>query len=138
MEFYISEDKGKLDVPKIHKEVTSTYWGRGRTMDQTLMTIDKCVCFGLYADKDEQVGFARLLTDSLIFAYIMDVVIFDPYKGKGLGKKLVKYILERPDIQTVKTVALKTKDAHSFYESFGFKRVGDSEMWLAIDRAKYD
>src|SRR5690606_8393229 len=81
---------------------------------------------------------ARLLTDSVVFAYIMDVVIFDPYKGRGLGKMLIKYIMDRPDVQTVKTVALKTKDAHALYEAFGFERVGNSEMWLAIDRAKYD
>ena len=138
MEFYISEDKEKMDIAKIHQEVKSTYWGGYRTMEQTVSTIKNCICFGLYTKNDELVGFARLLTDTVVFAYIRDVIIFDPYKGKGLGKILVKHILARPDVQEVKTVALKTKDAHSFYEAFGFERVGNSEMWMAIDRAKYD
>ncbi|MEZ4810991.1 MAG: GNAT family N-acetyltransferase [Allomuricauda sp.] len=138
MDFYISEDKDKLDIPKIHKEVTSTYWGGKRTWEETLLTIEKCACFGIFTNEGEQIGYARLLTDSLIFAYIMDVIIFNPHKGKGLGKLLVKHILDRPDVSKVNTVALKTKDAHSFYEDLGFKRIGNSDMWMAIDRVKYD
>ncbi len=138
MEFYISEDKAKLDIEKVHKEIKATYWGGYRSPEETKRTIDNSICFGLFNSDDEQIGFARLLTDSVVFAYIMDVVIFDPYKGRGLGKMLIKHIMDRPDVQTVKTVALKTKDAHTLYEAFGFERVGNSEMWLAIDRAKYD
>ncbi|AEM72138.1 GCN5-related N-acetyltransferase [Allomuricauda ruestringensis DSM 13258] len=138
MEFLISTDKDKLDIPKIHEEVASTYWGKGRSMEQTLMTIEKSVCFGMYAENGEQIAYTRIMTDGLVFAYIMDVVVFDPYKGKGLGKKLIKHILDRPDVSKVNTVALKTKDAHSFYETLGFKRIGDSEMWMSIDRVKYD
>ena len=77
-------------------------------------------------------------TDGLVFAYIMDVVVFDPHKGKGLGKKLVQHILDRSDVKKVNTVALKTMDAHSFYEALGFKNVGDSKMWMSIERVKYD
>ncbi|SFC27044.1 Acetyltransferase (GNAT) family protein [Flagellimonas taeanensis] len=138
MEFYISEDKQKLDIEKVHKEIKATYWGGYRSQEETIRTIENTICFGLFNSDDEQIGFARLLTDSVVFAYLMDVVIFDPYKGRGLGKMLIKHIMDRPDVQTVKTVALKTKDAHTLYEAFGFERVGNSEMWLAIDRAKYD
>lgn len=138
MKFFISEDKSKLNVRKIHQEVTSVYWGKDRTWEQTLMTIEKSICFGMYAENGEQFAYARMITDGLTFAYLMDVIVFDPHKGKGLGKKIIQYILDRPDVKQVNTVALKTMDAHSFYENFGFKRVGDSQMWMSIDRVKYD
>lgn len=138
MEYYISSDKDKLDVPKIHQEVKSTYWGGYRTPEMTQKTIDACLCFGVYSNEDEQVGFARVLTDKVVFAYLMDVIIFEPYKGKGLGKKLVATILEHPDIKVVHTVGLKTMDAHGLYEPLGFKKIGDSTMWMAMDNAKYD
>jgi len=138
MEFYISTDKDKLDIEKVHTEVSSTYWGEGRTKEETLLTIEKSICFGMYDENDQQIAYARMMTDALVFAYIMDVVVFDPYKGKGLGRKLLQYVLDRPDVKRVNTVALKTLDAHSFYENLGFKRVGDSEMWMSIDRIKYD
>ncbi|WP_306770387.1 hypothetical protein [Muricauda sp. TY007] len=51
---------------------------------------------------------------------------------------MIQHILDRPEVKKVNTVALKTLDAHSFYESLGFKRIGDSEMWMSIDRVKYD
>lgn len=138
MEFQILTDKNRLDIKKVHREITSTYWGKGRSWEETLMTIEKSICFGMFNKNAEQIAYARMMTDGLVFAYIMDVVVFDPNKGKGLGKELVKYILERSDISQVNTVALKTLDAHSFYESLGFKKVGDSKMWMSIERVKYD
>jgi N-acetylglutamate synthase-like GNAT family acetyltransferase len=138
MDFYISTDKGKLNKQKIHEEVSSTYWGKGRTWEETQMTIEKSICFGMFDKNDKQIAYARMMTDGLVFAYIMDVIVFDPYKGKGLGKKLVQHILDRPDVKKVNTVALKTMDAHSFYEALGFKNVGDSKMWMSIERVKYD
>lgn len=138
MEFYISTEKDKLDIQKVHQQVSSTYWGKGRTKEQTLMTINSSICFGMYTEHNEQIAYARMMTDGLIFAYIMDVIVFDPYKGKGLGKKLVQHILNRPDIKNVNTVALKTLDAHSFYGALGFKNVGDSKMWMSIERVEYD
>lgn len=138
MDFYISTDKDQLNKQKIHEEVSSTYWGKGRTWEETLMTIEKSICFGMFDKNGEQIAYTRIMTDGLVFAYIMDVVVFDPNKGKGLGKKLIQHILDRPEVKKVNTVALKTLDAHSFYESLGFKRIGDSEMWMSIDRVKYD
>lgn len=138
MEFYISEDKTRLDVKKIHHEVSSVYWGLGRTWEQTLMTIEKSICFGMFLNNGEQIANARMMTDGLTFTYIMDVIVFDPYKGKGLGTKMMEYILDRSDVKQVNTVALKTMDAHKFYESFGFKRIGDSEIWMSIERVKYN
>lgn len=138
MEFYISDDKGLLDFDRVHKEVKDSYWGGYRTKEMTLTTIENSWCFGIYSKNEGQVGFARLITDKLVFAYIMDVIIFDPFKGKGLGKMLMEHILENSEIKQVQTVALKTKDAHGLYEAFGFQKVGDSEMWMAKDKAKYD
>lgn len=137
-EFYISTDKSKLDVTKIHEEVKSSYWGGYRTLEMTEKTIETCLCFGIYSRTDGQVGFARVLTDKVVFAYVMDVIIFEHHQGKGLGKMLMKHILEHPDIKKVHTVALKTKDAHGLYEPMGFAKVGNSDMWMAMDKAKYD
>ncbi|WP_136468675.1 GNAT family N-acetyltransferase [Flagellimonas onchidii] len=138
MDFYISDDKSLLDIDRVHKEVKNSYWGDYRTKEMTLMTIENSWCFGMYSEKEGQIGFARLITDKLVFAYIMDVIIFDPFKGKGLGKRLMQHILEYPEIKQVQTVALKTKDAHGLYETFGFQKVGNSDMWMAKDKAKYN
>jgi hypothetical protein len=70
----ISTDKSRLDIKVIHAYLTSSYWAEGRTMDAVRQSIDHSICFGAYLE-DDQVGFARVVTDHTIFAYIMDVFI---------------------------------------------------------------
>ena len=131
----ISTDKSLLDFNKIHDAIKTSYWGGYRSADQTKKTIDTCICYGAY-NSDEQMGFARVLTDEVVFAYIMDVIVFDEFRGQGIGQKLVEFILSDERIKNVLTISLKTKDAHGFYEKYGFKRVGNSALWMAIDKAK--
>ena len=138
MKITVSTDKSFLDVERIHAEIKSSYWGDYRTLNLTKTTIENSMCFGVYDEIGTQLGFARVLTDKVVFAYLMDVIVFEPYKGKGIGKLLVKNILDHPDISDVQTVALKTKDAHRLYTPFGFEIVGDSSMWMAMDKAKYN
>ncbi|MEM8927326.1 MAG: GNAT family N-acetyltransferase [Bacteroidota bacterium] len=133
----ISSDRSLLDVNKIHGVIKNSYWGSYRSVEQTKKTIENSLCFGAYR-AEEQIGFARVLTDEVVLAHIMDVVIFEGYKGKGIGKILMEYILKDPRVRDVLSITLKTKDAHTFYEKYGFKKVGNSKLWMAIDRAKLE
>ncbi|MEM1259377.1 MAG: GNAT family N-acetyltransferase [Bacteroidota bacterium] len=133
----ISSDRSLLDVNKIHGVIKSSYWGSYRSVEQTKKTIENSLCFGAYC-AEEQIGFARVLTDEVVLAHIMDVVIFEGYKGKGIGKRLMEYILKDSRVRDVLSITLKTKDAHTFYEKYGFKKVGNSKLWMAIDRAKLE
>lgn len=136
---YIATDKSKLDIDKIYQYIsTASYWGKGRTLEEVQTTIANSFCFGLYDAHDNQIGFARLVTDYVLFAYIMDVIVFPEYQGRGFGKEIIAYIMNHDILKKVKTVALKTKDAHSLYERYGFKKVGDSVFWMAIDKIKLE
>ncbi len=137
MDFYISTDKNKLDVKSIHIFITGTsYWGKGRTLQEVQTTIDHSLCFGMYAPHG-QVGFARVVTDYVIFAYLMDIIIFKEFRGKGYGKEIITHIMDHEVLKKVKTIALKTRDAHGLYEKFGFRRVGDSPLWMVNDKAVF-
>ena len=137
MAFVISTEKSKLDIHKIQQYISvESYWGKDRTLDEVKTTIENSVCFGLYDKKGNQMGFSRVVTDQILFAYFMDVIIFPEYQGNGYGKQLVDYMMNHEIIKRVKTVALKTKDAHSLYERYGFKKVGDSDFWMSIDKIK--
>ena len=63
-----------------------------------------------------------MITDKIVFSWICDVIIQPDYRRVGLGKWLFKCIMEHPDNQ-VRTLGLITKDAHTFYEKFGFTDV---------------
>jgi GNAT superfamily N-acetyltransferase len=76
------------------------------------------------------VGFARVVTDYSTFAYLGDVFILLEYQGSGLGKFLMRTILEHPDLQGFRRWILATKDAHELYKKFEFAALRHPERWM--------
>lgn len=139
MEYRISTDKAALNVEFVHDYMVNTsYWGKGRTLEQTARTIENSYCFGMYTQSNEQIGFARVVTDFVFFGNIMDVFITPEYQGQGLGKALIAHMLEDKLLNELQTFTLKTKDAHALYERYGFKKIGDSALYMARDMQKLD
>ncbi|MFS4491956.1 GNAT family N-acetyltransferase [Maribacter sp. 2308TA10-17] len=136
-DFYISIDKDLLDFDFIHGYMTNTsYWGKGRTFEQTKGTIENSFCFGMYTSSNKQIGFARVVTDYTFFGNMMDVIISPEYQGQGLGTTLIEFMLNHETIQSLQTLSLKTKDAHSLYSKYGFKKIGESPLWMSRDKQK--
>jgi GNAT superfamily N-acetyltransferase len=130
MKYLISTDKTRLDVAAIHDYLCHrSYWAKGRSLERVKQSIENSICFGMYDAEDNMLGFARLLTDKVVFAYLMDLFIFEKYRGRGLGTALVKHIVEQPDLQ-VRLWFLATKDAHGLYEKFGFSVIPDPERYM--------
>ena len=97
MEYSISTEKDKLDLEAIHDYLCNkSYWAKGRSIESVKKSIDNSVCFGLYDINNKMLGFARVVTDKVAFAYLMDVFVFEAYQRKGLGKSLVKHVIEHP------------------------------------------
>ena len=120
MEYSISTDKDKLDIKVIHDFLCNrSYWAKGRSLEEVKKSIDNSICFGVCDRLGHTIGFARVVTDDVLFAYLFDVFILESYRGQGLGKRLVDYVLNDSGIQA-KVWMLATTDAHSLYEKFGF------------------
>ena len=129
----ISTDRTRLDLPMIHSFLTETYWAEGRTMEQVRVSIDNSTPFGLFLDR-QQIGFARVLTDRAVFAYLMDVFVVPAHRHQGYATMLIEHILKFPEFLGVHTWLLKTKDAHPLYERFGFATVNDAERLMTLNR----
>jgi N-acetylglutamate synthase-like GNAT family acetyltransferase len=129
-EITISTDKNKLDVPLIHEFLTKSYWAERRTFEQVKISIDNSLCWGMYLN-GEQIGFARVLTDRAVVAYLMDVFITEKYRGKGYSKMLLNEILAHKDLQSISKWVLATKDAHDLYKQFGFNEIENPERLMA-------
>ncbi len=125
----VSTDKNKLDVPFVQNFLKDIYWAAGRTIDEVQTTIDASFCFGIYLD-DQQIGFARVVTDYVVFAYLMDVFIDEKYRGKGYASVLIDAMMKEPQLQQVKIWRLATSDAHFLYEKFGFKPLATPEKMM--------
>ena len=129
-EFSISTDPKQLDITVIHKYLsTDSYWAQGRTVDTVKRSIENSLNFGLYKG-EQQIGFARIVTDYATFAWLADVFVLDAYRGKGLGKWLVEVILSHPELQRFRRWVLATKDAHELYRQFGFIELKRPERWM--------
>jgi GNAT superfamily N-acetyltransferase len=125
----VSKDKSKLDVPFIQNFLKDIYWAAGRTMEEVQRTIDASVCFGIYLD-GKQIGFARVITDYVVFAYLMDVFISEEFRGNGYSSLLIEKMMNDPELQEVKIWRLATTDAHFLYEKFGFTPLAHPEKMM--------
>ncbi|MGV9003349.1 GNAT family N-acetyltransferase [Flavobacterium sp.] len=125
----VSTDKAKLNVPFIQNFLKDIYWTAGRTMEEVQTTIDASFCFGIYLD-NEQIGFCRVITDYIVFAYVLDVFIDGKFRGKGYSSILIEAVLTEPKLQQVKIWRLATSDAHFLYEKFGFKLLAHPEKTM--------
>ncbi len=125
----VSTDKSKLDIPFIQNFLKDVYWAAGRTMEEVQTTIDSSFCFGIYLD-EKQIGFCRVITDYVVFAYVMDVFIDENHRGKGYSSILINAMMTEPKLQEVKIWRLATSDAHFLYEKFGFNSLAHPEKMM--------
>src|SRR5258708_17381856 len=97
-EYIISTDKRRLDLSVVHGFLTASYWAAGIPLEVVKKSIEHSLSFGVYKG-DEQVGFARDITDYATFAYIGDVFILEDYRGQGLSKWLMPLIADYSELQ---------------------------------------
>jgi GNAT superfamily N-acetyltransferase len=127
--FYVSTDKSKLDISTIHDFLKNSYWAENIPLAIVEKSIKNSLCFGLYKG-NQQIGFARVITDYATTAFLKDVFILKPYQGQGLGKWFVEYILSYPELQDVPKWLLATKDAHGLYRRYGFTKLTEPEKMM--------
>jgi GNAT superfamily N-acetyltransferase len=125
-EYIISDEKSKIQIDRVCELLSASYWAKNRKKETIEKSIENSICFGVYCD-GEQIGFARCVTDRATMYWLADVIISEKYRGLGLGKALVKFIVEHEQLQSLFGI-LGTSDAHGLYEQFGFKLVNDRFM----------
>ena len=120
-DFTYTATKPKLDLDYIYNLLcVPSRYSTGLPPERFAMVLENSICFGVF-DGDKQVGFARVITDFTEFASLWDVFIDEPYRRQGLGKTLMKYLLEHPRLKGIFRWFLMTEDAHTLYQKYGFK-----------------
>jgi len=126
-----STDKAKLNIPFIHEFLRNSYWAKGISERIVKISIENYLSVGIY-DHDQQIGFARLITDYATFAYLADVFVDDKYRGTGVSKALMKFILSFEFCNGLRRIMLATWDAHGLYEQFGFHLLQRPDRYMEI------
>ncbi|MBU2945436.1 GNAT family N-acetyltransferase [Zobellia uliginosa] len=129
-DYTISTDQKKLNIDSIHKFLANeTDWSHGIPIHTLKTSIENSLNFGLYY-KNEQIGFARIISDYATIAYLGDVYILEEYRGKGLSKWLISEIMEHPNLQGLRRWILLTNTAEWLYKKFGFNELPHPEFYM--------
>jgi len=130
--FTISADKTLLNFNFIYDFLDNqSYWAKGISEEKLQKAIENSVCFGLYHD-EQQIGFARVITDQSTFAYLADVFIISDFRKQGLSKWLMQTILAFADFQDIRRWLLATADAQNLYAKFGFEPLNNPDRFMQI------
>lgn len=120
-DYVFTADKQKLDLQYAYNLLCiPSRYSTGVPPERFPLLIENSVCFSLLY-QGKQIGFARVITDYSEFASIWDVFIDEDHRKKGLGKTLMKYVLEHPRLVGIFRWFLMTEDMHPLYTKFGFK-----------------
>ncbi|MCA9599017.1 MAG: GNAT family N-acetyltransferase [Myxococcales bacterium] len=81
------------------------------------------------------VATARAISDGAKRAEILDVAVAEPWRGRGVGRRVFELLLSHAAVRSVRSVNLRTKDAQSFYARFEFTSARPRNHEMALVRA---
>ncbi len=130
MQLELTDDRTRVDVAQLLALYRTTWWAHDRSREQVQRALDHSRPVVTAWDRSSLVGFTRVISDLTYRATIWDVIVRPSHQGRGVGKALMHYVLDHPDLKTVTQFFLLTADKHAFYEHLGFKPERDMAMML--------
>jgi GNAT superfamily N-acetyltransferase len=125
----LDDDRGRVDIDAVHRYLSDeSYWATGRrreTVEQLIREASRVV--GLY-DEGATIGFCRVVSDEVTFAFLFDVFVIPGYRGRGLGKELIREAVELGPHADLPW-HLRTGDAQAIYRPFGFVQPDERQMF---------
>jgi GNAT superfamily N-acetyltransferase len=129
----ISSNKEDLHIDDIHHLLSKVFWSPNITENEILKGIkNSALAVGAYTESGQQIGFLRVMSDKVRFAYLLDVVVNEDFRRQGIGQRMVRFALLHPELKDVYQWLLITKDAHGVYEKCGFELLKKTEKWMSI------
>jgi ribosomal protein S18 acetylase RimI-like enzyme len=120
----------RQDFSRVHSWLTTAYWSVGIDRDHVERGFKhSAVCVGAF-DDDPQVGVARVVSDTIRFAYICDVFVDSQYRRRGIAREMVTRLMSHPDLADISTWCLRTSTSHNVYRPMGFDAIHDPERWM--------
>jgi len=127
-DYLFSFDKLKIPIAVVYKYLSEeSYWAQRVPFAVVERSIQNSICLGIYESSGALAGFGRMITDQATFAYLADIFILNPHRGKGLSKAMVKAFCNLAGQFEVRRFMLTTQDAHGLYAQYGFEPVSNPE-----------
>jgi GNAT superfamily N-acetyltransferase len=132
----VTSDPARIDFDLAYEWLAATYWGAATTRETFNRAVANCFCVAAFVD-GEQRGFARAITDYATFAWVSDVVVATDARGQGIGRAMVRHMLDHPRLQGLRRWNLNTRDAQGVYAPLGFTPVPEGSAYMELLDAVY-
>jgi ribosomal protein S18 acetylase RimI-like enzyme len=122
-----------IDWAQAKAHLAADDFDNGRTPDALRRSFEQSQHVVFARDGDHVVGMARLLSDGVCNAYVLDVWTASAYRRRGIGSAMMRHLLEQVPGQHV---GLQTDQAQAFYESLGLR--AQPEFWSTVSGSWLD
>lgn len=129
----VTDDLAEIDLDVVHRWLSQeAYWALGRSREIVEAAARGSMNFGALDVEGRFVGYARVVTDRVTFAWLCDVFVDPTARGMGVGKALAQAVIDAVRPMRLKRVMLATADAHDLYRRFGFESITDADKLMAL------
>lgn len=131
--YVLTTDRSRLDLDVIHGFLSGeAYWSAGMSRSLLERALSASLPMAVLAPDGSIAGFARLVTDYTVFAYLRDVFTLPQHRGRGLAAWLALTIRSHPELVSISNWMLATRDAHGVYARAGYQPVPHPEWYMTF------
>ena len=116
-----------IDWVQAKADLAADEFDNGRSAEALRRSFQQSQHVAFARDGNRLVGMARLLSDGVCNAYLVDVWTMSAYRRQGIASAMVRLLVERVPGQHV---GLQTDDAQELYSSLGFSL--QPEFWSIV------
>ena len=116
-----------IDWEQAKADLVADRWDNDRSAEALRRSFEQSQHVAFARDGDRVVGMARLLSDGVCNAFLVDVWTMSAYRRQGVASRMIRLLLDEVPGQHV---GLQTDDAQAFYASLGFEH--QPEFWSLV------
>jgi ribosomal protein S18 acetylase RimI-like enzyme len=133
MTIRIDDSLDGIDWAQTKADLAADDFDNGRSPQALSRSFHQSQHVAIARDGDRVVGMARLLSDGVCNAYLLDVWAASSHRRQGIASSMMRLLREQVPGQHI---GLQTSEAHAFYESLGFRP--QPEFWSQVVGAWLD
>jgi ribosomal protein S18 acetylase RimI-like enzyme len=116
-----------VDWAQAKADLSADDFDNGRSAEALRRSFEHSQHVAIARDGDRVVGMARLLSDGVCNAYLVDVWTASSYRRQGIASAMMRRLIDAVPGQHI---GLQTSDAQALYESLGFRP--QPEFWSLV------
>ena len=127
MQVRIGDSLDDIDWARVKADLAADDFDNGRSPEALRRSFEQSQHVAIARDGERVVGLARLLSDGVCNAYLLDVWTASSHRRQGIASAMVRRLEEQVPGQHV---GLQTDDAQQLYASLGFRP--QPEFWSSV------